>query len=85
MGFDANTVERNTGEENSHRKYFLPRIEIKDYNVLIDGINFYDQNINESITRYNEILKLTTGKSEDHTTGCLIDYITILTTIILLL
>ena len=49
-------------------------MEIKDYNVLIDGRNFYDQNINNSITRYNELLKLTTGKSEDYTTGCLIDY-----------
>ena len=48
-------------------------MEIKDYNVSIDG-NFYDQNINNSITRYNELLKLTTGKSEDYTTGCLIDY-----------
>ena len=25
-------------------------------------------------TRYEEIRKLTTGKSEDYTTGCLLDY-----------
>ena len=25
-----------------NRKYFLPRGEIKNYNVLIDGRNFYD-------------------------------------------
>ena len=74
MGFDSNTVKRNTDNLQSHRRYFLPRVEVKDYNVLIDGRNFYDQNINDSITRYNELLKLTTGKSEDYTTGCLIDY-----------
>ena len=66
MGFDINTVKRNSNDPESHQSYYLPRIEIKDYNVLIDGRNFYDQNINDSITRYNEFLKLTTGKSEDH-------------------
>ena len=30
-----------------NRKYFLPRGEIKNYNVLIDGRNFYDQSIND--------------------------------------
>ena len=28
-----------------NKKYFLPRVEIKNYNVLIDGRNFYDQPI----------------------------------------
>ena len=41
---------------------------------MIDGRNFYDQNINNPITRYTELLKLTTGRSEDYSTGCLIDY-----------
>ena len=36
--------------------------------------NFYDQNINDRITRYNELLKLTAGKGEDYTTGSLINY-----------
>ena len=31
--------------------YFLPRLEINSYNVLIDGRNFYDQPINESIKK----------------------------------
>ena len=39
---DANKVERN-----SHRKYFLPRVNITNYNVLIDSRNFYDQPIND--------------------------------------
>ena len=26
----------------SHRRYFLPRVKIKNYNIEIDGRNFYD-------------------------------------------
>ena len=28
-------------ERDSHRKYFLPRVDITKYNVLINGKNFY--------------------------------------------
>ena len=72
MGFDNNSIKRNTADPQSHKRYYLPRIKIKDYSVLIDGRNFYDQNINDSI-RYTELLKFTTGRSEDYSTGCLID------------
>ena len=34
---------------NSHTKYFLPRVNITNYNVLINGRNFYDQPINDLI------------------------------------
>ena len=51
MGFDTNTVKRNSEEEESHRRYVLPRIEIKDYNILIGGRSFHDQNISDKMTR----------------------------------
>ena len=54
---DANKVERN-----SHRKYFLPRVNITNYNVLIDDRKFYDQPINDQIKKYDEIRKIATGK-----------------------
>ena len=41
---------------------------------MIDGRNHYDQSINDSVTRYTELLKFTTGRSEDFSTGCLLDY-----------
>ena len=66
---DANEVKRN-----SYRKYFLPRVDITKYNVLIDGRNFYDQPINDQIRKYDEIRKIATGKGDDYTTGCLLDY-----------
>ena len=34
----------------------------------------YDQAIDSDIKRYEEIRKLATVKSEDYTTGCLLDY-----------
>ena len=33
----------------SHTKYILPRVNITNYNVLIDGRNFYDQPINDLV------------------------------------
>ena len=40
--------------EDSYRKYFLPRLKIKNYNIEIDGINFYNQPINDLIKQYDE-------------------------------
>ena len=28
-----------------HIKFYLPTVEIKDYNVMIDGQNFFDQSV----------------------------------------
>ena len=53
---------------------FLPRVKIENYNIDIDGRNFYDQPINNSIKQYDEIRKISTGQGDDYTTGCLLDY-----------
>ena len=65
----ANRVIRN-----SYRKYLVPRVDITSYNVLIDGGNFYDQPINDSIRKYDEIRKIATGKGDNYATGCLLEY-----------
>ena len=54
--------------------YFLPRVDIKSYNILIDGRNFYDQPINNLIKQYAEVRKTSTGQSHNYTAGCLLDY-----------
>ena len=64
----------NVTNENSYKKYFLPRLKIKNYNIEIDGRNFYDQPINDSIKQYDEIRKISTGQGDDYTTGCLLDF-----------
>ena len=61
-------------ERNSHTKYFLPRVNITNYNILIDGKNFYDQPINDIIKQYDEIRKVSIGYGDDYITGCLLDY-----------
>ena len=53
------------------KKCFLPRVKIKNYNIEIDGRNFYDQPINDSIKQYDEIRKISTGQVDDYTTVCL--------------
>ena len=70
----GDNIGRNANTSASRRRYYLLKVEIKDYNVLINGRKFYDQNVNSSIVRYNELLKMTTGRSEDYSTGCLLDY-----------
>ena len=55
-------------ERNSTRKYFFSIVNITNYNVLIDGRNFYDQPINDLIKQYHEIRKTATGQGDDYTT-----------------
>ena len=47
---------------------------IKNYNVIINGKNFYDQEIDSDMKPFKEIRKLATRQWEDYTTGCLLDY-----------
>ena len=56
------------------KKYFLPRGEIENYKVLIDGRNFYDQPINDLKKQYDKVRKALTGQGDDYTTGCFLDY-----------
>ena len=74
LAFDNTNNGDNKVERDSHRKYFLPRVNITNYNVLIDGRNFYDQPINDQIKKYDEIRKIATAKGGDYTTGCLLYY-----------
>ena len=48
-------------ERNSHTKYFLPRVNMTNYNVLIEGRNVYDQPINDLVKQCDKIRKTATG------------------------
>lgn len=54
--------------------YLLPRAEIKNCNVLIDGKNFYDHPINDLSKQCDEIKKVLIGQGDNYTAGCLLDY-----------
>ena len=59
---------------NGQRKYYLPRIDLNKYNVIIDGRIFYDNPIESDIEKYRELKKVMIGKGEDYTTGSLLDF-----------
>ena len=64
----------NENGRTSHSEYYLPKVEIKHYNVQIDGKNFFDQPTNNDIKTFENIRKSATGQGDDYTTGCLLDY-----------
>ena len=56
-------------------QYYLPTVEIKEYNIMINGENFFDQPIKNRGVTYDNIRKIATGQGDDYTTGCLSDYL----------
>ena len=64
----------NENDRTSHSTYYLPKVEIKDYNVIIDGRNFFDQPINSINKTYENIRRTATCQGDDYATGCLLDY-----------
>ena len=64
----------NEDDRRSHSNYYLPKVEGKDYNVMTDGKNFFDQPINNDFKTNENIRKIATGQGDDYTTGCLLDY-----------
>ena len=55
---NAAGVANNGAGIRDNKKYFLPKGEIKNYNILIDGRNFYDQLIDDLIKQYDEVRKV---------------------------
>ena len=41
---------------------------------MINGENFFDQPVKDNKVTYESIRKIATGKGDDYTTGCLLDY-----------
>ena len=61
-------------QRTSSKRHCLPNVEIKDYNVIIDRKNSFDQPIKDNKVTYENIRKIATGQGDDYTTGCLLDY-----------
>ena len=55
----------NATNEKLYRKYFLPRLRIKNYNIENDRRNFYDQSTNDLIKQYGGIRKRSVGQGDD--------------------
>ena len=74
MPFAAADNAANDANRDSYRRFYLPRTSIINYNVVIDGRNFYDQPISSDERQHDELRKVTLGKGDDYTTGCYLDY-----------
>ena len=51
----------NDDQRISNKRYYIPNVEIKDYNVMIDGKNFFDQPIKIDKVTFENIRKITRG------------------------
>ena len=64
----------NDAQRTNSKGYYLPNVEIKIYNVMTNGENFFDQPIKDNKVTYESIRKIATGRGDNYTTGCLLDY-----------
>ena len=51
----------NDAGRTSHSGYYLPNVEIKDYNIMINGESFFDQPTKNDKVTYENIRKIATG------------------------
>ena len=70
----AYNIANDQPNRNGRQKNYLPRISLNKYNVIIDGRNFCDNEIDSDIEKYRELKKVMIGKGEDYTTGSLLDF-----------
>ena len=61
----------NKEEKTSFSKYYTPKVEIKDFNVLIDEKRFFDVEVKNKEESYEQISEI--SKNNDYTTGSLWD------------
>ena len=58
----------------SYKQFFVSTVEIKDYNVVLDWRNFFDQPVRNDLRTHGNIRKIAICQGDEHTSGCLIDY-----------
>ena len=64
----------NDDDRTSYDEYYLPTVEIKEYNIMINAENIFDQPIKNNKVTYENIRNIATGQGDDYTTGYLLDY-----------
>ena len=62
---------QNENDTTSFTKYYVPKVEIKDFNVLIDGKPFFEIPVKNK-EAYEAIIEM--SKNNDYKTGNLLDY-----------
>ena len=67
---EENNVRKDHRDSFSH--YYVPNVEIKDFNVLIDGKSFFDLPVKNEEEAYEKIIEM--SRNNDYTTGNLLDF-----------
>ena len=62
----------NNDNRQSFSEFYLPRVMIKDFNVIIDKLAFFDLPIKNEEEAYEEIIDI--SRNNEYTTGNLLDY-----------
>ena len=62
----------NEDDRTSYSKYYVPNVEIKNYNVIIDGKPFFKLPVKNVEGTYQKIIDM--GYNDDYTVGNLIDF-----------
>ena len=70
MPFSRNNLGNDKRDYFSH--YYIPNVEIKDFNVLIDGRNFIDLPVKNEEETYENIIEM--SNNNNYTTGNLLDF-----------
>ena len=71
--FVLSFTRTNTGDSrDSFSDYYVPNVEIKDFNVLIDGKSFFDLPVKNEEEAYEKIIEM--SNNNDYTIGSLLDF-----------
>ena len=62
----------NEDDRTSFSEYYVPKVEIKDFNVLVDGEPFFEISVKHKEEAYEAIIEIT--KNNNYTTDNLLDY-----------
>ena len=62
----------NEEDRTSFSKYYVPKVEMKGFNVLIDGKPFFEIPVRNKEEAYEAIIEM--SKNNDYTTGNLLNY-----------
>ena len=63
---------QDNNDKQSFSRFYLPNVMVKDYNVIIDKLAFFDLPMKTEEEAYEEIIDI--SRSNEYTTGNLLDY-----------
>ena len=65
-------AHQNADDRQSFSQFYLPRVMVKDYNIIIDQLAFFDLPIKTEEEAYEKIIDI--SRNNEYTTGNLLDY-----------